>query len=630
MEQFCRDRLSGVRRLADQQKTRAAVELQQQHRQNPNLNHGQRDFHRDKGHGRNFVYDRKRELYRANNAVASAAQAGQKVSPPKNEAFTPKLNPEVRPFKFNSNAPTKCDFPNCNQSAPHFLRKCPVFRSKPAFDRQKRVTAKNLCVICFKKVPTHMSQCRVLELMKKLDRKICGVNGCNIQHNYLLHPDQGKASVNMFTVLQKEEEVEDAAEEMPASEDKIEDDQSPRVKLMRGILQAGGFPEENQESNEDSSEEQTEAIRETEVTSEDEKKLEPEREKNPRSQGEEEKMEYCSMEAIAERWRDKPKREEAASTCPEAGQEADIKPMASVPGIKGKKNPTLLLAELLQIEGNMAVMQYDTEATASLVSSNFMRKLNLFSRPKRVQVSITSGLEGEPEEATLMHELYIRLPRGSAHSGQFLEVEKIRRLPRPPAKEVLDEIFPHPDRQEWVADWGLSGGEVDILLGADMIHLFPKLDHTVKKLSLYMSFLTERYIVMGQMLDNSPEEQLEAIRRFTEEHSYRGGPVTTISQPRGVIIPPSRRSSTLEVTVREPDQREVTYSRSSVMSGTVPRGTAPASTSLNSAAAYRPIAPPTDVPAASVRRLPPSQRPPRPARTSRPTRPYRWRPPSTQ
>ena len=62
-----------------------------------------------------------------------------------------------------------------------------------------------------------MSHCRLLEVMKKLDRKICGVNGCNIQHNYLLHPDQVTASVNMFTVL----EEEDAAEEMPSSRMKM-------------------------------------------------------------------------------------------------------------------------------------------------------------------------------------------------------------------------------------------------------------------------------------------------------------------------------------------------------------------------------------------------------------------------
>ena len=105
----------------------------------------------------------------------------------------------------------------------------------------------------------------------------------------------------------------------------------------------------------------------------------------------------------------------------------------------------------------MAVVQYDTVATALLVSSNFISKLNLFSRPKRVQVSITSWIDGGPEEAALMHELYIKYPKGSSHAVQFLEVEKIRRLPQPPQEEVLDEIFPHPDTQEWVADWGLTG-----------------------------------------------------------------------------------------------------------------------------------------------------------------------------
>ena len=59
--------------------------------------------------------------------------------------------------------------------------------------------------------------------MKKLGRKICNVNGCKLPHNYLLHPDRGKASVNMFTVLEEDA----AAIEEPASEDEDEDDQSP-------------------------------------------------------------------------------------------------------------------------------------------------------------------------------------------------------------------------------------------------------------------------------------------------------------------------------------------------------------------------------------------------------------------
>ena len=236
------------------------------------------------------------------------------------------------------------------------------------------------------------------------------------------------------------------------------------------------------------------------------------------------------MEAIANRWRDKPKNV-ADSVGPEAKEEAGVKPVASVSGTQGKKNPTLLLAEMLHIEGGLAVMHYDTGATAYLVSSNFIRKLNLFSRGKRVQVSVTSGLEGEAEEVTLMHELYIRWPRSSAHACQFLE-GKIQRLPQPPAEDVLNEMFPYPDREDWMADWGLTEGEVDILLGVDMIHLFPKLNVTMGRLSLYLSFITERYMVMGQMPDNSPEEQQERFERRLASYNQRiEGPHSVITRP---------------------------------------------------------------------------------------------------
>ena len=103
------------------------------------------------------------------------------------------------------------------------------------------------------------------------------MNGCNLQHNYLLHPDQGKASVNMFTVL----EAGDVNEEEPASEDEDEDDQSPRARLLRGILQAGRPVQENQASEEDNPEDPGEAVRDMEAASEDKEKLEPEKEKNP-------------------------------------------------------------------------------------------------------------------------------------------------------------------------------------------------------------------------------------------------------------------------------------------------------------------------------------------------------------
>ena len=51
----------------------------------------------------------------------------------------------------------------------------------------------------------------------------------------------------MFTVL----EDDDMDGEEPSSEDEDEDDQSPRARLMRGILQAGRPVQEGQVSDED-------------------------------------------------------------------------------------------------------------------------------------------------------------------------------------------------------------------------------------------------------------------------------------------------------------------------------------------------------------------------------------------
>ena len=247
-----------------------------------------------------------------------------------------------------------------------------------------------------------MSQCRLLEVVKRLNRKVCDINGCSLQHSFLLHPDQGKASVNIFTV----QEEDDEDEEVPASEDdEEEDDQSPRARLMRGILQAGR-PVQDDQPPEDDPEESAEAVKEPEAVLEDEEKLEPEKEKNTLSRAEEEHLDYCSMEAIAERWKRKPKKPGAASVNLEIEAETSVKPLASVPGTKGKNHPMLLLLDLLRVEGEMAVVQYDTGATASLVSSSFINKLSLFSRPERVQVSITSGIDGGPEEATLSRAIH--------------------------------------------------------------------------------------------------------------------------------------------------------------------------------------------------------------------------------
>ena len=152
-------------------------------------------------------------------------------------------------------------------------------------------------------------------------------------------------------------------------------------------------------------------------------------------------------------------------------------------------------------------------------------------------------------------------------------------------------------------------------MGADMIHLFPKLDYTVEKLSLYMSFLTQQYIVMGQLPDNAPEEQLAVIRRFTEEHSGRGLRLINLPRLGYTLTQPPGRQASLRTTPGGPIRREAPNIDQAV-SGTAPES--PTITQPPPAASFRPAAPPTDVPLSPVRRLPPSQRPPRAARVGPP------------
>ena len=147
-----------------------------------------------------------------------------------------------------------------------------------------------------------------------------------------------------------------------------------------------------------------------------------------------------------------------------------------------------------------------------------------------------------------------------------------------------------------------------------MIHLFPKLEYTVERLGLYMSFLTQRYIVTGQLPENAPEEQLEIIRKKEAEYSSAG--LNLISLPRLGYAPaqPPRRRARPGTAVGG------TAGGGASNTNSAPSGTAPRRASIPPSAP-----PPTDVPVTAVRRLPPSQRPPRTGKA----RPPYWAVPPT-
>ena len=115
---------------------------------------------------------------------------------------------------------------------------------------------------------------------------------------------------------------------------------------MRGILHAGRIMPANPEPKSDG------RIKEgvewkMEAAPEDKKELEPEKEKKSQVQEDGAGPDYCSMETIAERWKDKPKKEDVVLTQPVSEDEVKVKTVASTLRSSSEKNPTLLLAELL-------------------------------------------------------------------------------------------------------------------------------------------------------------------------------------------------------------------------------------------------------------------------------------------
>ena len=115
----------------------------------------------------------------------------------------------------------------------------------------------------------------------------------------------------------------------------------------------------------------------------------------------------------------------------------------------------------------------------------------------------------------------------------------------------------------------------------------------MEKLSLYLSFLTKWYIVMGQLPDNAPEEQLAVIRRFTEEHSGRGLHLITLPRLGSTPAQLPRRQASLRNAPGGPSRREAT-SINPAASGTALE---PATiTQPVPTATFGPAAPPTDMP----------------------------------
>ena len=120
---------------------------------------------------------------------------------------------------------------------------------------------------------------------------------------------------------------------------------------------------------------------------------------------------------------------------------------------------------------------------------------------------------------------------------------------------------------------------MDVMLGADYIYLFLRLDHNVEGLGLYLSYLTERYTIMGRMPSSIPagrtRQSIPADRLATTPAATTPMPIT--SSTTRLLLPVIRQR----------------WQRSASATGLASAIAQPSG--QQSGAAQRATAPPTDV-----------------------------------
>ena len=130
-------------------------------------------------------------------------------------------------------------------------------------------------------------------------------------------------------------------------------------------------------------------------------------------------------------------------------------------------------SEVIMIDGSRAHVQYDTGSQTSLVTSSFIKSLGLTKFGRLCEMKIRCSVSGQSVTAMKVHKLHFKVGMRVV-AAQVFEVEHIGHLPFPPDSEVLEEIFPAEARCEPSGKWACGQGEVDVLLAADSLNLFPR------------------------------------------------------------------------------------------------------------------------------------------------------------
>ena len=148
-------------------------------------------------------------------------------------------------------------------------------------------------------------------------------------------------------------------------------------------------------------------------------------------------------------------------------------------------------------------MQYDMGAEVCLITTEMVARLGLSQQGEPCWMELTSALGGPPVISSRRHCLHFKTGPFSVATVVVYEVDNIGWLLTAYDGCTAEQLFPQAGRADLHANWGITSGAVDVLLGINVVHLHPREDELCSGVKLLHSCVSGNYLLTGTMMAGS-------------------------------------------------------------------------------------------------------------------------------
>ena len=164
-----------------------------------------------------------------------------------------------------------------------------------------------------------------------------------------------------------------------------------------------------------------------------------------------------------------------------------------------------MAAERIMVEGVPANVQYDTSAEVCLITTEMVARLGLHQHGESYWMELTSTLGAPPIISTRRHHLHFKTGPLSTATEIVYEVDSIGSLPAAYNVCTAEQLLLQPGQGDLQVNGGIPSGQVDMLLGINVVHLHPREEKLRSGVKLLHSCVSGNYLLTGMMIVESAD-----------------------------------------------------------------------------------------------------------------------------